>query len=125
MRTIVERMAVLIGVTAALAGVVLIWLADVKYDRQLTELRQVQDELNTIQTRRGTYQRLVQNLLAYSQSQPAIDAVLVPFGFKAAAQPQQPAASATAPSSLGSSPAAQPATSTQTPVVAPKTGGRQ
>lgn len=95
MRTIVERIAVIAGVAFATAGVCLIWVTGVKYEKQLAELRTTQDELSAVQNRRATYQRLVQNLVAYSQSQPAIDSVLVPFGFKAApqppqAQPQQP-----------------------------------
>ena len=107
MRATIEKLAVVVGLIFALAGVILIWVAGAKYDRQLASLRQTQDELATVQTRRGTYQRLVQNLLVYSQSQPNIDALLVPFGFKQAAQPP------------GSQPAAP------TPTAAPQAGGRR
>jgi len=82
-------MAVIGGLAFATAGVCLIWVTGVKYEKQLTELRTTQDELSAVQNRRATYQRLVQNLVAYSQSQPAIDSVLVPFGFKQPPPQQQ------------------------------------
>ncbi len=89
MRTTVERIAVIAGLAFATAGVCLVWVTGVKYGKQLAELRTTQDELSTVQNRRATYQRLVQNLVAYSQSQPAIDSVLVPFGFKQPPPQQQ------------------------------------
>lgn len=101
MRATIEKLVVVVGLIFALGGVILIWVAGVKYDRQLTDLRKAQDELATIQTRRGTYQRLVQNLLVYSQSQPNIDQLLVPFGFKQAAQPPPAAQSPAAPQTGG------------------------
>ncbi|MCC6352631.1 MAG: hypothetical protein IT577_02030 [Verrucomicrobiae bacterium] len=111
MRGTVERILVVIGLLSALAGVVLIWVAGAKYDRQLRDLRAVQEELATVQKRTGTYQRLVDNLVAYSRVQPNVDALLVPFGFKQPAQaPAQPQAA--------QGPAPQP-------TAAPQTGGRK
>lgn len=111
MRGTVEKTLVIIGLLSALGGVVLIWVAGAKYDRQLRDLRAVQEELATVQKRSGTYQRLVENLVAYSRVQPNIDALLVPFGFKQPAQaPAQP----------------QPAPGlAPQPATAPQTGGRK
>lgn len=120
MRATVERLAVVVGLILALAGVILIWVAGAKYERQLGVLREVQDELATIQRRRGTYQRLVENLVSYSRVQPNVDSLLVPFGFKQAAQapaqPVAPAGSATTPQS-STRPASTPAT--------PQAGGKK
>lgn len=104
-----EKPLVVVGVLFALGGVILVWVAGATYQTRLGELREVQSELATIQRRRASYQRLVENLIAYSRAQPKVDALLVPFGFKQKLQsaPQPPAA-APAPSPESAPPAAPP-----------------
>lgn len=103
MRDIIEKAIAPLAALLAVVGVVMAWAGGSKHEVLLREASAAQSELNASQVRRVVYQRLAQDLVAYSQAQPAIDAVLVPFGFKAApnqagagqpapAQPQTPAA---------------------------------
>lgn len=133
MRGTWEKFAVVVGLLFALAGVILIWVAGATYQRQLRELREIQEELATIQKRRATYQRLVDNLISYSRVQPNVDALLVPFGFKQApeqAAQQRVAPPQASPPSVTSPPPDARATTPGTgaaaaPAAAPKTGGKK
>ena len=127
MRGTWEKFAVVVGLVFALAGVILIWVAGATYQRQLRDLREIQEELATIQKRRATYQRLVDNLISYSRVQPNVDALLVPFGFKQA--PQQAAQQRVAPPQSSPPPAPRAAApepgAAAAPAAAPKTGGKK
>lgn len=111
MRDMIEKVLVPLAVVLAIAGVSLAWAGSAKNAQLLTDAGQVQNELNGIQMRRMVYQRLAQDLVAYSQVQPVIDAVLVPFGFKAG-----PPRAAGAPQ--GQAPQGQP--QPQTPAASPQ-----
>jgi hypothetical protein len=127
MRGTWEKFAVVVGLLFALAGVILIWVAGATYQRQLRDLREIQEELATIQKRRATYQRLVDNLISYSRVQPNVDALLVPFGFKQV--PQQAAQQRVAPPQSSPPPApradAPEPGAAAAPAAAPKTGGKK
>ncbi len=133
MRGTWEKFAVVVGLLFALAGVILIWVAGATYQRQLRDLREIQEELATIQKRRATYQRLVDNLISYSRVQPNVDALLVPFGFKQA--PQQAAQQRVAPPQSSPPPTVSPPPAPRAaapepgaaaaPAAAPKTGGKK
>ena len=84
MHEAIKKVAIPVALVLAIVGVVLAWTRSSTNVELLRQAQQAQAELNGSQQRRAIYQGLVQNLVAYSQVQPNIDAVLVPFGFKAA-----------------------------------------
>ncbi|MFA6562486.1 MAG: hypothetical protein WCV00_11315 [Verrucomicrobiia bacterium] len=96
MSELIKKLVVPISVILALIGVVLAWSRGSAHAQLLDEARTLSVQVNQMQFRQTVYQRLAQELLVYSQRQPAIDPVLVAFGLKPAPpQPagQQPAAS--------------------------------
>ena len=101
MHEIVNKIAIPVALILALAGVGLAWSRSSENTRLIQEAQRLQNDVNILQQRRALYQGLVQNLVQYSQVQPNIDAVLVPFGFKPAPnrQGQQPAQGQQAPAS--------------------------
>ena len=95
MSELIKKLVVPVCVILALIGVVLAWSRGSAHAQLLDEARTLSVQLNQMQFRQTVYQRLAQELLVYSQQQPAIDPVLVAFGLKPA-PPQsaaQPAAS--------------------------------
>jgi hypothetical protein len=119
MRDIVEKVVVPLALVLAIVGVSLAWFGSAKNSQLLTQAREVQNELNGLQFRRTVYVQLAQSLLAYSQMQPNIDAVLIPMGLKAA--PNQQAGAAQARQPQGQPVQAQPAQLPQTQPARPAT----
>ncbi|MBI5683858.1 MAG: hypothetical protein HZC54_02135 [Verrucomicrobia bacterium] len=107
MSELIKKLVVPISVILALIGVVLAWSRGSAHAQLLDEARNLSVQVNQMQFRQTVYQRLAQELLVYSQRQPAIDPVLVAFGLKPAPpQPaQQPAASQPARPTTPSTPA--------------------
>jgi hypothetical protein len=96
MSDLIKKLVVPITVILALIGVVLAWSRGSAHAQLLDEARNLSVQLNQMQFRQTVYQRLAQELLVYSQQQPAIDPVLVAFGLKPA-PPQPPARPQAAP----------------------------
>ncbi|MBI5817936.1 MAG: hypothetical protein HZA88_03035 [Verrucomicrobia bacterium] len=104
MQDFVKKLLVPVAILLAAGSMVLAWTRVSKHEQLLDDGRKLQPELNNIQMRQLVFRGLAQDLLAYSQQNPNIDAVLVPMGLKAAparpqtdppAQPQQPSAGST------------------------------
>ena len=95
MSELIKKLVVPISVILALIGVVLAWSRGNAHAQLLDEARTLSVQVNQLQSLQMISQRLAQELLVYSQRQPAIDPVLVAFGLKPA--PPQPAKSQTAP----------------------------
>lgn len=110
MSELIKKLVVPISVILALIGVVLAWSRGSAHAQLLDEARTLSVQVNQMQFRQTVYQRLAQELLVYSQRQPAIDPVLVAFGLKPG--PPQPAKSQTTPAA--SQPARSQGTSSST-----------
>ncbi|MCX7824343.1 MAG: hypothetical protein N2689_02170 [Verrucomicrobiae bacterium] len=112
-----NRIVVPLGVLLALIGVGLTWAATSKNSKLTSELQQVQQELNNLQSRQPIYARVrqvVQDFVQYGQVQPALDPLLIKYGLKApaapaaaapqpAAQPPRPATTTPRPAKGGTS----------------------
>jgi hypothetical protein len=106
MQDIVKKIIVPVTLILALAGVVLVWARGGQNAQLLADARQVQNDLNGIQVRRMVFQRLVQDVMLYSQQQPAIDPLLIQLGLKPA--PPQPQPRAQQPAQQQSAPSTTP-----------------
>lgn len=105
MSDLIKKLVVPISVILALIGVVLAWSRGSAHAQLLDEARNLSVQLNQMQFRQTVYQRLAQELLIYSQRQPAIDPVLVAFGLKPAPPQAAPAPAATQPARPSNAPA--------------------
>ncbi|MFA5191131.1 MAG: hypothetical protein WA117_06470 [Verrucomicrobiia bacterium] len=109
MSELIKKLVVPISVILALIGVVLAWSRGSVHAKLLDEARTLSVQVNQLQSLQMVSQRVAQELLVYSQRQPAIDPTLIAFGLKPA--PQQPAqpSSATQPARSQSSSSSTPA----------------
>ncbi len=109
MSELIKKLVVPISVILALIGVVVAWTRGSVHAKLLDEARTLQVQVNQLQTLQMVSQRIAQELLVYSQQQPAIDPTLIAFGLKPG--PQQPAksSSATQPARLQNSTSSTPA----------------
>lgn len=112
MSELIKKLVVPICVILALIGVVLAWSRGSAHAQLLDEARALSVQVNQLQSLQMLSQRLAQELLIYSQQQPAIDPVLVAFGLKPA--PPQAARPQGAPATT------QPARTTQPATAAPR-----
>ena len=109
MSELIKKLVVPISVILALIGVVLAWSRGSVHAKLLDEARTLSVQVNQLQSLQMVSQRVAQELLVYSQRQPAIDPTLIAFGLKSG--PQQPAqqSSATQPARSQSSSSSTPA----------------
>lgn len=97
MSELIKKLVVPISVILALIGVVLACTRGNAHATLLDEARSLSVQVNQLQTLQMVSQRLAQELLVYSQRQPAIDPTLAAFGLKPAQQQPAPQSSATQP----------------------------